>query len=82
MAWNIEVVHGCAVVRMNTYKVNVHNDQFFATGAGRAVTRCSNSWARDQIAHRHPTLTRKTAPPINAGYLKGRFSAPLSLQEA
>jgi enoyl-CoA hydratase len=30
MAWNIEVVDGCAVVRMNTNKVNVQNDQFFA----------------------------------------------------
>jgi len=30
MAWNIEVVGGCAVVRMNTNKVNVQNEQFFA----------------------------------------------------
>jgi enoyl-CoA hydratase len=30
MTWNIEVVDGCAVVRMNTNKVNVQNDQFFA----------------------------------------------------
>lgn len=30
MAWNIEVVDQCAVVRMNTNKVNVQNDQFFA----------------------------------------------------
>lgn len=29
MAWNIEVVESCAVVRMNTHKVNVQNDQFF-----------------------------------------------------
>lgn len=29
MAWNIEVVDGCAVVHMNTNKVNVQNDQFF-----------------------------------------------------
>ena len=29
MAWDIEVVDGCAVVRMNTNKVNVQNDQFF-----------------------------------------------------
>lgn len=30
MAWNIEVIDECAVVRMNTNKVNVQNDQFFA----------------------------------------------------
>ena len=30
MAWNIEDVNGCAVVRMNTNKVNVQNDNFFA----------------------------------------------------
>ncbi len=30
MAWDIEVIDGCAVVRMNTNKVNVQNDQFFA----------------------------------------------------
>ena len=30
MAWKIEVVDQCAVVRMNTNKVNVQNDQFFA----------------------------------------------------
>lgn len=30
MAWDIETVDGCAVVRMNTNKVNVQNDQFFA----------------------------------------------------
>ena len=30
MAWDIEVVDGCAVVRMNTNKVNVQNDHFFA----------------------------------------------------
>lgn len=30
MAWNIEEVSGCAVVRMNTNKVNVQNDSFFA----------------------------------------------------
>jgi len=30
MAWNIDVVDGCAVVHMNTNKVNVQNDQFFA----------------------------------------------------
>ena len=30
MAWNIEVSDGCAVVRMNTNKVNVQNDYFFA----------------------------------------------------
>lgn len=30
MAWDIEVMDGCAVVRMNTNKVNVQNDQFFA----------------------------------------------------
>ncbi len=30
MAWDIEVVDGCAVVRMNTNKVNVQNDRFFA----------------------------------------------------
>lgn len=29
MAWDIQVVDGCAVVRMNTNKVNVQNDQFF-----------------------------------------------------
>lgn len=29
MAWDIEVVDDCAVVRMNTNKVNVQNDQFF-----------------------------------------------------
>ncbi|MDP3511928.1 MAG: enoyl-CoA hydratase/isomerase family protein [Sulfuritalea sp.] len=29
MSWDIEVVDGCAVVRMNTNKVNVQNDQFF-----------------------------------------------------
>src|SRR3990167_4473180 len=29
MAWNIEVVNECAVVRMNTNKVNVQNEQFF-----------------------------------------------------
>ena len=30
MAWDIEVLNGCAVVRMNTNKVNVQNDRFFA----------------------------------------------------
>jgi enoyl-CoA hydratase len=30
MAWDIEVLDGCAVVRMNTNKVNVQNDHFFA----------------------------------------------------
>ena len=30
MAWDIEVLDGCAVVRMNTNKVNVQNDRFFA----------------------------------------------------
>ena len=30
MAWDIEVVDGCAVVRMNTNKVNVQNDHLFA----------------------------------------------------
>ena len=30
MAWDIEVEDGCALVRMNTNKVNVQNDQFFA----------------------------------------------------
>ena len=30
MAWEIEAVDGCAVVRMNTNKVNVQNDGFFA----------------------------------------------------
>ena len=30
MAWQIDVVDECAVVRMNTHKVNVQNDQFFA----------------------------------------------------
>jgi enoyl-CoA hydratase len=30
MAWEIEVVNECAVVRMNTNKVNVQNDRFFA----------------------------------------------------
>lgn len=30
MAWDIELVDGCAVVRMNTNKVNVQNDKFFA----------------------------------------------------
>src|SRR5262245_58715434 len=30
MAWDIEVVDGCAVVRMNTNKVNAQNDHFFA----------------------------------------------------
>ncbi|WP_137920893.1 enoyl-CoA hydratase/isomerase family protein [Hydrogenophaga sp. 2FB] len=30
MAWTIEVIEDCAVVRMNTNKVNVQNDQFFA----------------------------------------------------
>jgi enoyl-CoA hydratase len=30
MAWDIEVMNGCAVVRMNTNKVNVQNEQFFA----------------------------------------------------
>ena len=30
MAWNIEEINGCAVVRMNTNKVNVQNDNFFA----------------------------------------------------
>ena len=30
MAWKIEVVDGCAIVRMNTNKVNAQNDQFFA----------------------------------------------------
>ncbi|MGA9700937.1 enoyl-CoA hydratase/isomerase family protein [Pseudomonas sp.] len=29
MAWQIEVMEGCAVVRMNTNKVNVQNDTFF-----------------------------------------------------
>jgi enoyl-CoA hydratase len=30
MAWDIDVVEGCAVVRMNTNKVNVQNALFFA----------------------------------------------------
>jgi hypothetical protein len=30
MAWSIEVVDECAVVRMNTNKVNVQNDQISA----------------------------------------------------
>ncbi|EJL87115.1 enoyl-CoA hydratase/carnithine racemase [Polaromonas sp. CF318] len=30
MAWDIEVMDQCAVVRMNSSKVNVQNDQFFA----------------------------------------------------
>ena len=30
MAWQIDVADECAVVRMNTNKVNVQNDQFFA----------------------------------------------------
>jgi enoyl-CoA hydratase len=30
MAWDIEVLDACAVVRMNTNKVNVQNDRFFA----------------------------------------------------
>ncbi len=30
MAWDIEVVDECALVRMNTSKVNVQNDRFFA----------------------------------------------------
>lgn len=30
MAWQIDVVDECAVVRMNTNKVNVQNEQFFA----------------------------------------------------
>jgi enoyl-CoA hydratase len=29
MAWQIDAVDGCAVVHMNTNKVNVQNDQFF-----------------------------------------------------
>ncbi len=29
MAWSIDVVQNCAVVRMNTNKVNVQNDHFF-----------------------------------------------------
>jgi enoyl-CoA hydratase len=29
MSWNIEVVDNCAVVQMNTNKVNVQNEQFF-----------------------------------------------------
>ena len=30
MAWGIEETNGCAIVRMNTNKVNVQNDSFFA----------------------------------------------------
>ncbi|RFP13157.1 enoyl-CoA hydratase/isomerase family protein [Duganella sp. BJB488] len=30
MAWHIEVVDDCAVVHMNTNKVNIQNDRFFA----------------------------------------------------
>src|SRR4030095_13824062 len=30
MAWDIEVVGDCALVHMNTNKVNVQNDKFFA----------------------------------------------------
>ena len=39
MAWDIEVLDGCAVVRMNTNKVNVQNDHFFADlhGAPRSA---------------------------------------------
>jgi hypothetical protein len=46
MAWNIEVVDGCAVVRMNTNKVNVQNDHFFAdlhgglTGSNTSSASC------------------------------------------
>ena len=41
MAWDIEVLDGCAVVRMNTNKVNVQNDRFFADlhGAMRDASR-------------------------------------------
>ena len=38
MAWDIEVLDGCAVVRMNANKVNVQNDRFFADLHG-AVAR-------------------------------------------
>jgi enoyl-CoA hydratase/carnithine racemase len=30
MAWDIEGLDGCVVVRMNTNKVNIQNDHFFA----------------------------------------------------
>jgi enoyl-CoA hydratase len=30
VAWDIEGVNDCAVVRMNTNKVNMQNDGFFA----------------------------------------------------
>lgn len=30
MAWDIEVLDGCAIVRMSTNKVNVQNNHFFA----------------------------------------------------
>jgi hypothetical protein len=30
VAWNIELIDDCAVVVMNTNKVNVQNDAFFA----------------------------------------------------
>jgi enoyl-CoA hydratase len=30
MTWNIDVIRNCAVVRMNTNKVNVQNNQFFS----------------------------------------------------
>lgn len=30
MAWDIEMLDGCAVVGMNTHKINVQNDRFFA----------------------------------------------------
>lgn len=37
MAWNIEVVDECAVVRMNTNKVNVQNDQISAELHGASI---------------------------------------------
>lgn len=45
MAWDIDVVEECAVVRMNTNKVNVQNDRFFADLHG-AFDRLEREFAK------------------------------------
>jgi enoyl-CoA hydratase len=62
MAWEVEAVDGCAVVRMNTSKVNVQNDEFFADlhGAFDRLERDYNelplvlTGGNEGQRHRHP----------------------------
>ena len=44
MAWEIEILDGCAIVRMNTNQVNVQNDRFF-TGLHDAFDRLEREFS-------------------------------------